>query len=297
MVMDPIIIQQIYKGLKSAAIDAGNVMMKYRGKVENRGKTRYEDSTAAGLAFTDIDVISQEIMLSRLYSIGANVMVNAEENTPLRKLFEGNISDVAVHIDPIDGTLSYLEGRGTFACGCAISIDGIFTHTIIYAPARGTLYSASPYSRGIALVSPDVSWDRFSKKTLFAKKVFSEKGLEALRSLGYDVIPDNYGAHVSSIDAILDDIAGVIHGFTNPHDMLVASAFARIFGKVPYGIDGMDVTSKDLVMRIENGLPIYERIPIVGYFSRKDKDKILPLMLDEALWDSKFLEKVKSVKK
>lgn len=283
-------ITHAYHALKSGTIDAGMVMMKYRGKVENKGKPG--DHTEAGAALTVIDEIAQELILSKLYRANRRVMVNAEENTPLRKLFENNSGNVTVHLDPLDGTLSYLKNRGMFASGAAISVDGIFTHTVVYAPARGRLYSASPKEQGVVQISDYVAKDKFTEKTLFAKKIFSEKGIKLLEDLGYEVIQDNYGAHVTSLDAVLDDIAGVIHGFTNPHDMLIASAFARHYNKVPHGIEGKEITGKDLVMHMENGLPVYERIPVIGYFSNESKDKILPLMLDRALWDEKFIEKV-----
>lgn len=286
----------LYCALQSSVMDAGKVMMSFRGKVQNKSKNQAGDLTEAGMAFTEVDEIAQEIILAKLYDVNPKFMVNAEEDTPLRKLFKGNQHDITVHIDPIDGTLSYLNGKDTFSSGCAISISGQFTHTIIHAPARGLLYTASPEGYEICKVSANSSISQFSKKTLFAKKIFSENGIKALEGLGYEVIPDNYGAHVSSIDAILDDIAGLIHGFTNPHDMLVAAAFARAKNKVPYGIDGKEVLGKDLVMRIEDGLPVYERIPVVAYFSNEDKDKILPLMLDKSLWSQKFLEKVESSK-
>lgn len=290
-------VNNLYITLQCAVMDTGKIIMNYRGKVKNKGKEYHSDATAAGMAFTDIDEIAQEIILAKLYNRNPKVMVNAEEDTPLRRLFKGNQNDITVHIDPIDGTLSYVDGKDTFSSGCAISIKGQFTHTIIHAPARGLLYHASPENHEILRIGKDYSASQFSKKTLFAKKIFSDKGIKALGKLGYEVIPDNYGAHVSSIDAILDDIAGVIHGFTNPHDMLVAAAFARAMNKIPHGTDGNEVTGKDLVMRIEDGLPVYERIPVVAYFSNEDKDKILPLMCDRLLWDKRFLEKIESIKK
>lgn len=286
----------MYSVLKYAVVDAGAVIMRYRGKVQNKGKAQNGDSTPAGSAFTDIDEIAQEIILARVYKANPYAMVNAEEETPLRKLFKGNKSNIVLHLDPLDGTLSYFEGRDTFASGAAISIDDIFTHTVVYAPARGKLYTASVDGCNVDSIGLDYSTSNFSRKTLFAKKIFSEKGVKAVESLGFEVIPDNYGAHVLSLDAILNNIAGLIHGFTNPHDMLVAAAFARSKNKIPYGIDGKEVTGKGLAMRIEDGLPVYGRIPAVAYFSDEAKEKILPLMLDRALWDKKFLEKVKRTK-
>jgi len=284
-------VHSMYTELRYAILEAGTVIMKYRGKVNNKGKAQKGDSTSAGSAFTDIDEIAQEIILARLYKVNPYAMVNAEEDTPLRKLFRGNDSDITLHLDPIDGTLSYVEGRDMFASGAAISMGDKFTHTLIYAPARGKLYSAYPGCCNVEAVDRDYSTSNFSIRTIFAKKVFSEKGVKVLKDLGFEVISDNYGAHVSSIDAILGNIAGVIHGFTNPHDMLVAAAFARSYNKIPYGIDGNEVTGKDLVMHMENGLPVYERIPVVGYFSDEAEERILPLMLDSALWDKKFSEK------
>ena len=79
------------------------------GRVANNPKA--EDS-AEKSALTDADCVSQEILVTALAELYPQVVLDAEEDTPAVKAFAANDSPYTVRVDPIDGTLRYLQRDG-----------------------------------------------------------------------------------------------------------------------------------------------------------------------------------------
>src|SRR3989344_994180 len=105
--------------MQSYSLTAGNIIMKYRGKVVGKEKPKGlvgGDQAKGGLYVTDIDMEVQELFLERLFSLNKGVRINCEEETEKKEWFKGN-SGITVHQDPLDGTTSYLEGKEEFATG------------------------------------------------------------------------------------------------------------------------------------------------------------------------------------
>ncbi|MBI3421169.1 MAG: hypothetical protein HY006_03835 [Candidatus Sungbacteria bacterium] len=144
--------KRIFSWMQDFALRAGALAIRYQGKVQNQEKKNHELARGAyrkeSMAKTVVDEIVQELFLAELFTRFPQVSANVEEDTPLRHLF-GNLPDkdrasaIVVHLDPIDGTLSYVSGNKEFTVGMVIS-DGLFrfTHSVIYAPGLRRIYTA-----------------------------------------------------------------------------------------------------------------------------------------------------------
>jgi len=91
------------------------------GRVKNRPKAG-EDSEAKA-ALTSGDCVSQEVLLTALRNDFPWIELDAEEDTPTVRAFEGNRSAQRVIIDPIDGTLRYLNRDGLYAV--LLGLEGV----------------------------------------------------------------------------------------------------------------------------------------------------------------------------
>ena len=100
-------------------LKAGTLAVEFQGKVSNLKKVADVDENAPqrikdrSQAKTEIDERVQEILLTCVYeNFGVKgVKIDAEEDTPSRNLFIDVNTSFTVVIDPIDGTLEYLNGK------------------------------------------------------------------------------------------------------------------------------------------------------------------------------------------
>lgn len=105
------------------------------GRVSNLGKPNQQ--TAAKAALTFGDCVSQEILLTALRAAFPSVVVEAEEDTPGVRAFEGNVSMYTACIDPIDGTLRYLRGDGLYAVIVGLEREGRAEAAVVAIPQEG----------------------------------------------------------------------------------------------------------------------------------------------------------------
>ncbi len=109
-------------------------------RVENRPKI--EEETPAKSALTDADCVSQEILLGALRGWYPWVDVEVEEDTPLAAVFAGNRSEQQVVIDPIDGTLLYIQGDGIYAIILGLERGGLVEAALVAVPQEDALVRA-----------------------------------------------------------------------------------------------------------------------------------------------------------
>jgi hypothetical protein len=92
---------------------AAAVVRWLEGRVENLPKPH--EPTPVKAALTYGDCVSQEILLTALRAHFPWMSIDAEEDTPTARAFASNTSEYRVVIDPIDGTLRYLQRDGLYA--------------------------------------------------------------------------------------------------------------------------------------------------------------------------------------
>lgn len=288
------------KLLKKFPLEAGRIALAFRGKVKNAPKQSAPldiRPQKENRAKTVADEIIQELFLARVWREFPRLRVNAEEDTPIRTLLEQEQflpgKAPVIHIDPIDGTYSYLTGKKEFATGFALSSpSGNFTHSAIYFPALDRLCIASPRSFGV--------FDRTSRKRkfpgrthtrlVFAKRIFSKAGVKEMTHNKFQVIAPP-SAHYAVVMVALGKAAAFLYGVSNPHDSMIPYAFAKRCGVRAETLKGKKVKKSMLVPRICGRTVRYARIPSVCYFSCStgEKNIIRAILKNKKNLDAEYL--------
>ena len=199
--------EAIFSALCLATRQAGIVANAFQGKVQNEKKhmsaTKGEPVriTAAKEAKTIIDETIQDILLLALKNVidPQSFVLDAEEDTPFVKIFRSDGNGASIIIDPIDGTLEYLEGRDDFSvCICAIE-DGRMALAFVFFPRRDVAYAIAPNgksyqyksfsSEGIQQAS-EIILPKEADKVVYKMRHVPDTIVTSLKSAGYMVIDD-----------------------------------------------------------------------------------------------------------
>ena len=110
------------------------------GRVENFPKR--DEPTPAKAALTYGDCVSQEILLTALHAHYPWIEIEAEEDTPTAQRFSGNSTPERVLIDPIDGTLRYVQRDGYYAILLGLEREGRVEAALIALPQEDLVIRA-----------------------------------------------------------------------------------------------------------------------------------------------------------
>jgi hypothetical protein len=110
------------------------------GKVENFPK--HDAPTPAKAALTYGDCVSQEVLLTALHAHYPGVEIDAEEDTPTAQRFSANRTPDRVLIDPIDGTLRYVQRDGYYAILLGLEREGRVEAALIALPQEDLVVRA-----------------------------------------------------------------------------------------------------------------------------------------------------------
>ncbi|MGX8850183.1 inositol monophosphatase family protein [Amedibacillus sp. YH-ame10] len=153
--------QELYERLFLVSKQAGVVAKIMQQGILNEGKKvdllEGEDAHHKAMreAKTKADEIVQEMILTSLLPKYKDILtLDVEEDTESIQLFTKQDYAMTLVLDPIDGTLDYLQQRDTYSICSAILQDQDMKVALVYFPARDEMYS---YCDGVG--------------TLFYKKV------------------------------------------------------------------------------------------------------------------------------
>jgi fructose-1,6-bisphosphatase/inositol monophosphatase family enzyme len=110
------------------------------GRVPNRPKL--EEVTPEKAALTDGDCVAQEILLVALHAHFPQLSLSVEEDTPSAALFGEELPTQRVTIDPIDGTIRYLQRDGPYAILVGLELEGRVEASLVGLPLLGKLIRA-----------------------------------------------------------------------------------------------------------------------------------------------------------
>ncbi len=137
--------EDFYPILKAIVLTGGLILKAFRGSVDNLPKKSDlpQDSVdKTSTAHTFLDDLVQEVALEILTSQYPKIGINVEEDTERVNRFSLNKRDLCFHLDPLDGTFAYIQGRDDFSIGAAFSRNLEFFASAIYFPAFNRLYYA-----------------------------------------------------------------------------------------------------------------------------------------------------------
>jgi fructose-1,6-bisphosphatase/inositol monophosphatase family enzyme len=240
--------------LRETVIPGGIILSALRGQVDNRPKdsdlpAQLADSMST--AHTIADDLVQEVALEILQRRGRDFRINAEEDTARTKIFSGDMTTYCYHLDPLDGTLSFLEGRDGFAIGAAFSKDLIFQASVVYFPAQDRVYLAQR-GKGIRVESSIGEELEFARKTP-SSNYFIERRVK-------DLIPvvkamqlkplTTMGAHHGMISVALGEAKVLMYGRASPHDFGIPQVIVEEAGGVCSDISGAPVQYDESFNRV-----------------------------------------------
>lgn len=116
---------------EQAAREAGVVLL------ENLGKVKTIEFKAKNSLVTEVDKMSEEIIINKIKSNFPTHDVFAEES--------GRHSETSDHlwlIDPIDGTTNYAHAYPFFSISIALEVSGVVEVGLVYDPVKDEMFTA-----------------------------------------------------------------------------------------------------------------------------------------------------------
>jgi fructose-1,6-bisphosphatase/inositol monophosphatase family enzyme len=152
-------------------------------------------------AKTLADEIVQELLLVAAFDVldVDSTLLDAEEETPLKRSFIAQGADRTLVIDPIDGTLEYLAGESSYSICVGLVADHRLDAALVYFPSRDQLYLLDQQER--SYVAPNalqcglhnataLTATEAATQVVFVNGRVPENIQKRLRSKGYEVIDD-----------------------------------------------------------------------------------------------------------
>ena len=194
----------LFQTVKAAGVVARNL----QADIQNEGKTieREERESDAHFAMreakTKVDELVQEMLLQSVYPyLGHMATLDVEEDTPSLRLYPKQNYAYTLIIDPIDGTLPYIQQADTYSICVALLQEHEPLIVIVYFPARdvcysyvedaGTMYyeqaSLKTYEQGDKLTFPS---QPPMPELLFKNARVPQALVEKMQDAGYEVIDD-----------------------------------------------------------------------------------------------------------
>lgn len=260
--------QEVLLGLaKSAARKAGTYILS-EFQSHHEFKVKDETMSQASQVVTEVDVKAQEIILKELkirdyLDIG---MLSEElefDNSRFEKPFFWCI-------DPMDGTLPFIEGKSGFSVAIAlVSREGVPELSVIYDPLNDNLYHAvkgkGAYLNGELFIVPEPKGDY----TLFCdRSLLNTKELEEIKSqialengLNIQVVSKS-GAVMNALSVVSNPPAAYIKptkkqkGGGGLWDFVSTVLFFRELGLSPFKFNNqeLDLNPKDSVYFNQQGI-------------------------------------------
>jgi myo-inositol-1(or 4)-monophosphatase len=235
----------MFKILKAIVVTGGLVLNVFRGKVQNVPKASDlppDKVRESSTAHTLVDDLVQEIALEILQSHLPDISINVEEETSRIEGFNKNKSGFCFHLDPLDGTLAYLNDRDDFAIGAAFSRKLEFIYSAIYFPVVDRLYYAEK-GKGINVQTGTGNEIAFSRSKKPEEKYIQkrcEDFLPVVQKMGLKPI-NIMSAHHGMI-AIAEGRARVnMYNMASPHDYGIPKVIVEETGGICTDLDGNPV--------------------------------------------------------
>jgi fructose-1,6-bisphosphatase/inositol monophosphatase family enzyme len=172
-------------------------------------------------AKTQIDVLVQEKLLKAIKDKlrTAGIKIDAEEDTPSKKLFTDANPTLTIVIDPIDGTLEYTQGSDRYSIVVGFIQDGKVIAALIYYPGKKKLYSLG-FDHSLTLTTYDTSLSVTAEENIslptwtdshiiYVNNRVSQETVLRLESEHYTIVRDT--GEVLWDEALLKCIAGEYH--------------------------------------------------------------------------------------
>ncbi len=244
---------EVFEHLCAAAQEGGVVAKAHHGNVANDMKetemvsaTESERSRAMRTAKTVIDEMVQEIILKALSGVldPSVAMVDAEETTPSLAIFPATDAPISLVVDPIDGTLEYIEGKDQYSIAVGIISEAHVQMALVFYPAWDRAYALAPDGKTYV-------YEHFSTKgkegaapleiaspenRIIYKRRMPKELSDKFTAAGFEVIGEEQDLLcLSYAEAILTVIKGRAAGFGVESSQMRDIFMGAILGSTPDG--------------------------------------------------------------
>lgn len=268
--------QKSFNILKTIVVTGGLILNAFRGKVENipkKSDLSPDKVKKSSTAHTLVDDLIQDVALEILHSHLPDIAINVEEETSRIEWFNNDKSNFCFHLDPLDGTLAYLQNRDDFAIGAAFSRDLEFISSAIYLPAHNRLYYAEK-GKGVHLQTGSGIELAFSRPEKASNKYIQKRCddlLPVVQKMNLEPF-DMMSAHHGMI-AIAEGKARVeMYNMASPHDFGIPKVIVEEAGGVCTGLDGNPIVFDVEFNRLPYFLAFYDGKTRDEFFSLKRKN-------------------------
>lgn len=129
-------VEDLRAGVEAVAREAGREIMRhYEGKAGEVGRYVKGD----GSDVTDADLASEKIVMAGLEKLAPGVPIVSEEGVE-----RGEVPDISGGtfwvVDPLDGTLNFIDRNGAFSVAIALMVDFVPVLGVLEHPALGWMY-------------------------------------------------------------------------------------------------------------------------------------------------------------
>jgi fructose-1,6-bisphosphatase/inositol monophosphatase family enzyme len=257
--------------LKSLVIKGGIILKSLRELASNVPKISdlpLDKVQASSTAHTLLDDVVQEVILQNLYEIDPDVKINVEELTPRVEWFKNSSNSLCFHLDPLDGTLAYVQQRDDYSIGAGFTRNNEFSSSVIYIPHSSRIYSAQK-GKGITLEN-DLGQIIPFKRKIEPENFFIQKRCE-------DFIPVVKKLNLQSLDlksahhtmlAIAEGRAKLqMYNLASVHDFGISKLFVEEAGGICTDLYGNAIKFDDKFSRVPYFFSFFDKKIKIDFFS------------------------------
>jgi len=165
------------------------------GRVHNTPKL--EERLPSKQALTEADCVCQEVLLMALREHYPWIELDAEEDTPAVQAFRENRAEYRAIIDPIDGTLHYLDQDGVYAVLVGLERHGRVEAALVALP-EADLVIRAVRGEGCELAHAGGPFRpvrvQSAGSRLLISKALGATAQDSLRAAGYELMAASGGA-------------------------------------------------------------------------------------------------------
>jgi myo-inositol-1(or 4)-monophosphatase len=269
IVPDHVLSSEMFTVLKAIVLTGGLILTTFQGKVKNTPKTSdlpenmIEDSS---IAHTPLDDLIQENALEILASHMPNIGINVEEKTDRINLFSNNKKNFCFHLDPLDGTLAFLQDRKDYSVGAAFSRNLHFIASAVYFPAFDRLYFAEKskgikvfdsLGKGQSLSQSEQSFKRLSTPNSLYCQKRCDNLVKILDKMGLSKL-DCLSAHHKVIYVAEGKASVQMCHLASPHDFGIPQVILEEAGGVCTDLEGNPIRYDETFARLPYFLGFYD---------------------------------------
>ncbi|HYD35840.1 MAG TPA: inositol monophosphatase family protein [Vitreimonas sp.] len=245
-------ISLIFDHMCRAVRQGGVIAKNVQGKVQNEGKVMEIDAQASDRvramveAKTVVDEVVQEVMLLTMSEVldPAITLLDAEEKTPRAQLFSSADQAYSLVVDPIDGTLEYVEGKDAYSVTLGVMKAGQIAAAIVYLASRDQAFVWAPDGHSYLCKGFDahgfatrqlITLPEKAKKVVYKNRRVTPEVTSGLSENGYEVVEEmkDNGCFFDAIFKVMNgEAAGYITHTPQIRDIFLAAIIGNAQGGV-----------------------------------------------------------------